>query len=488
MIIPIILFSIWSIVLFLLIIASDSYDTTHLYLPSIIGTLVFCVFLFSQKHNTTKGIRNWGLRPTYICFLGLIIVNLQFFFDYAIGLSDLPSPLSTFGDYKDICLYGSLLFINIFTFTNFATNRSFESNKIVSVKTNYKIWELLYVAVFCVFILTINIQQFLSGEIYWGSGASDYNWDISNSAETILKTIGVILITLYTKRISEKGTPNISIKSYCKSIPFLFWIPFLLYTGLRLVSGDRGPVLYNILLVFYSYVLVSHKYLKIKIAIPLLLLGAFAVTLLGVIRSRDTNLSYIEKIEQSLIRQEEMDATSARTISPFTRELAGSVQCNYIAVRDIESGTPYTYGKYTLLQVLTSFPGSKRSYFEPFGLTEDDFSSATYITKSFNGSNYYTYGIGTAAFAEAYLEGGLLGVIITAIILGWLFKKIDLSFGKNCRVSRLNICALFTILIFSYNAIYISRSSISLTLGSLIYTIIFYSILNFFIKRFRKAK
>lgn len=46
---------------------------------------------------------------------------------------------------------------------------------------------------------------------------------------------------------------------YLKSIPMLLLLVIGFYMGLRMMSGDRGPVIYTGLMLFYSYVITTQK-------------------------------------------------------------------------------------------------------------------------------------------------------------------------------------------------------------------------------------
>lgn len=477
--------AIWVLILIIFFTLGFGDSFSILYNPSIIISLIYWILCYSSSYRCPKSIRQWGFRPSYLCLIGLVVVNIQFFADYAFGLSDLPDHLYPgFSNYADKCFFGGLVFINVFVISNYVSYHNFKLIKTHATDCSTdKIWLVLYLISFVIFLYNINIPQFLSGEIYLGSGSSDFNAGISTSMESIFGTFIIILTAIYTKRLLSKNQ-KVSISQFFKAFPLLFWIPFLSYLLLRLLSGDRGPVLYNGLLIFYSFSLCTKKLINVKWAFPMIIGLAFIVTLLGVIRSRDTTLSYTEKIEASIQRYGEIEGVRSATISPPTRELANSIRCNYIAVKDIEEGqTDLKYGKYIFLKCISSFPGAKKAYYKPLGLSAEDFSSAEYFTQSWNHGSNYSFGVGSSAFGEAYLDLNIFGVIIIALVLGWLFKMVDLGFTIN--IDLISLPILIVLFRVSMQSFYIARSSFSILLGSIIYTLIVFYVINFFIKRFR---
>ena len=473
----------WCIILIAFFFISNNADLSITYPYFLIISFAYWILCFANKFHVNRTIRKWGFRPSYLCFIGLIAVNLQLLADYAFGLAKLPIDfLPEIYKYADICFFSGLIFITVFVLSNYITTDNFRKNRIGQKEClKDKTWLWLYIIAFILFIINIDIVQFLTGQVYIGSGASDAEAGISASMERLFNVFMVILVAIYTKRMLITQV-HYSIVQYIKSIPFIFWIIFICYLSLRLLSGDRGPVMYNGLLIFYSYSLVSKNLIKFKFALPMICIGAYIITLMGIIRSRDTTLSYLDKVQSSLTRYNEMSLDRTPTISPFTYELASSFRCNYVGIRDIEENrTGYKFGQYTILTAIGSFPGAKRKYFEPLGFDSSDFSSAEYLTISYNNSRNYTFGIGTSALGEAYLDANIFGVIIAALIIGIIYKKVDNSY--LCSGRALSIPILIVILKLSTLSFYLSRSSISLTLGDILNLLIVYFIFNFFIKK-----
>lgn len=480
---------IYSFVLYMLFLIGSGNKFETLYPICLVLLLVYIFLFYLSGLRENPKLYNWGIRPTYLCLLGILVVNLQFFADVSFGFSRLMQsmPLPWAENYSDKCFFGGMLFVVIFILTNYNCKTCWRSKNQRSITLNVWPWLIFMLLSFSVFLAKIDISSFINGSVYSGSGASDFKENISNSMERMFNVFLIIVLAVYTKKkLNKKET--VTIKQFFKEMPSLFWVLVIAYILLRLLSGDRGPVMYSSLSVLFSMLMVTHKTINMKRSILIIVAGAFTVTLLGVVRGRAFSLTYGEKIEESLKRLREINKERVKTVSTYTRELAGSMKCNFICVRDIEEGrTGYSFGRYTFLSAIGSFPGAKKKYFEYFGFKKSEMDSADYITQSYNGSASYDVGLGSSVFGESYLELGVIGIIITAAILGIVFKKVDLSYLNS---GELSIPVLIAVFKLSSVAFYVSRSSFSYTLSQVLYIWVIYFILNLIVKPlfYRKTK
>lgn len=469
------LFAVYSAILFLIsilgFIGGDRNEFQNYYGILIIFLIGYIVVYYRSGVKDLKQLYNWGLRPTYLCLLGLIIVNLQLFCDDIIGTVDIidSSSCNWAESISDRVFFGGYIFVLSFILANYYTKHSFVSKSVNNETTriyNLTPWIILAGLSFTGFIATINISHFISGEVYLGSGASDASTDSSQSFEHLLQVFCAITLVLYS--LNNTRTNNYhDIKHYIKGIPCLFWIIFICYMGLRIPSGDRGPIMFNSLLIFYTFTIYSGRTIGLKYSFILLVCAIFLVSVFGYIRAMDTSLNFSERFDEALVYMDDVHKRETSSFSPYTSELAHSVRCNFVAVRDIDSyDKEYAKGRFFILTTISAIPGSKTKYLNDLGFANENIRSSVYITKSYNGTNYYSFGLGSSAFAEAYLEFGILGVILTGLVLGWFFKKVDLTFLNPKYIS---VYILLFIIQISSISFYISRSSISQAFGKGIY-------------------
>lgn len=456
----------------------DGKNLGPVYGLMIIILAVYIWLYYKIGSKTDKQLYNWGLRPTYLCLFGLLVVNFQFFIDDISGIIDISeSSICPWADnYFNKVFWGSYIIILCYIIGNY-----YSSNKFNFFKPRQKLifnltpWIALMTLCFICFVLTIDLRGFLTGSVYEGSGASNASVSISDTFEHLFQVFTLIILALYPINNLNQAR-NASISSYIKGLNVIFWIIFTAYLLLRIPSGDRGPVLYNTMALVYSYILYSKKITRIKGSLILLAIAIFFASIMTFIRNVDTRLNTVDKINVALENMNNFRNRSNASISPLTAELAKSVRCNFVAVRDIDKNfTDYSYGRFMILRSLSSLPGAKTSYFNDMGFSNEEISSAVFITKSYNGSNFYTFGLGSSLFAEAFLELGIIGVILTGLFLGWIMKKVDVVIVKKTKVSP--ILSIFSLQLACIS-FYIARSSLSETIGKCIYIIVLFWIIN----------
>lgn len=440
--------------------------------------LFFFLFLhFRVEVISDRSLVRFWLRPSYIFFISLIIVNLQTIINVILGYECLEYYLGT-TQYSE-CLgksyYMALIAISSFLYGNtirIPTQGAHSYDKYWGLD----FWIILTIVSLAFFVINIDVMSFVTGLAYKGSGGYDRTVDLSSRWETIFDTFLTISIAVITYNHSN-NKEKWSVIRYLKIIPLPLFVCSIIYIFLRLLSGDRGMALYAILLYIYSYIYLSKIRLKLRYLLVILFVGSFFLTLLNNIRGYGSNQSLIEKVERGfediIVSTNEEDS---KTISVFTQELANSVNCNFISIYDIETNrTDYKYGVYNLCELIGGIPGMATACKKILGINLYDYSTTEYITISFFGK-YYLIGLGTTATAAIYLDFGIIGVMIGFLIIGCFFRYVDEKVVSN-RLS--SIVMLIVLLKMSSMAIYIPRSSFSWFLSRVVYIIIVFLLLNF---------
>lgn len=466
------------IVSLFLTLLSDGMSLSGLYIPFAIFTL-FVAFI-SYKKDSNASLQKFWLRPSIISFFSLVIVGFQLSIDDVLGNSSIDTTLfSGASAYADFCFFSAGIFIYSYLLgLEYKTNIIFKQKETIIKKKQAIAWLVLMIVSFVSFVSTIDVYFFLSGAAYQGSGDADYVFTISNTLEGLYQAFFYITLGCYSKLIGM-GTnePSKSFWRFLRGFPIVFWICVILYLILRLLSGDRGPVIYNSLAIIYAYIWCSKYKFKLSIVVVSLILGAMFVSFLGTFRSRDSDLSIAMKIYESIDRNKEHEGKS---IFGPTVDLAESEDTHFMAVRDIaQNRTSYSLGRFTLLSITSAIPGLKRKYLYDLGLTPGEIDSAVYFSISSQGKNY-SFGEGSSMFGEAYLEFGLIGMILFGLLLGFIYKQVDISLMQNRSFS---VISLAIILKLSAQAIYMGRTSFAIELGSVLHLIVLYLIFNFAIKR-----
>lgn len=464
-----IIFSIFNIYLFY---NSTDNNYEYLYIPTICAFFIICALFIKCGINEEKEIYTFWIRPTYILLLGLIIVNLQTIINVLLGIGTISDYLNK-SEYNDVfgkCLFLGILSIMGFIIGNYNTHRILKLGVYDNVKDTINLWSIFIAIMFVLFVIHIDVGSFINGSSYIDSGAYDRESDSSARYEQLLEIGFIIALSLHCKNIMNRN-PAISLIRYITKLPILFIIPFTIYILLRLLSGDRGPVIYNLCSLIMSYYLATHKKIKLVFVAIALIGASFFITILGTSRSIAADM---ESFSERFVVALDLSEDAPESIMPSTQELANSVNCNFIAVSDIDKNkTDFKHGIYNVFPILTSIPGSLWML-NKLGINARDMMSSEYLTTSFFG-RFYPYGLGTTAVAEAYLDFGALGTFLLFLIFGILYKKIDLCFISTKNISILAI--LFVIRIASIT-IYIPRSSFAFAMSRVIYTIIIFVVIN----------
>lgn len=427
---------------------------------------LFLFFVVFQK-QCSRPIQY--MRPFFILLLSCTIVNFQGIIDH-----DLLGYSNFFDEFKlerftDKCLYLAVIGQTSLTLGYINYNPRFSKRRINESFLNSKVLSILLIIAFCLFILFIDVKAFMIGDaskVNNGSAEREVG-TFSLYSEVLLTAIIIIYISTNAFRLRCLNK-KIGIKDYIHSYGIPFWIVYLAYLFLRLLSGDRGPVIYNLAILYFGYVYVSGFRLSLKGTLVLLFIGALAITLMGIARQQSTTLSFIDKVSTASTTFQDSENNS---ILPVTSELAGSGKIAAIAINGTEEkkSLHYGYGQYEICTIVLKIPFLSRlilSIFPKAKLT--DLSTSELFTREVLGANY-TYGLGTSAIGESYLDLYIFGPILVFFLFGMLYKRADICILNRKLVSPY----MLTLLMYmSGYAIYVGRSSFAFVLSGAIMTVI----------------
>lgn len=468
----------------------------YLFFPSFdptIGSfsLVFFGFIlvlyFIEGKSVDKTLYTSWLRPTYLLLISLIIVNFQSIINALLHLAPMGDYLKNevYAAYTSPVLSLSLACTTAFLIGNSHITKPFtkRDDYTGNVQLTLNVWTLLATVFFILFVQNIDLYRFLSGLDYENSGAADRIMSSSSYYEQLLTTAIIIVLAIYTKTLDT--CEHISLGTYLKKLPKLFLIVSGLYMTLRLLSGDRGPVIYTFCAYLYSYLMASKAHIKFRYVAVLLVAGAIGVTLLGVARDLNKDMDFAQRIKAATTEMKAADEVP--TISSATQELANSVNCTFIAVQDIkQKKTEYRMGEYNFYALIGSIPGSSFVLTKFFGVNLRDKMSSEYITVSHFGP-YYPLGLGTSAVADLYLDFGIIGAVIVFLLMGIFYRKIDYEY-VYAQTAGLSIFWMIIVLKISSYSIYTPRSCFSSTISAALYIAILYFVVNLFVSKMSSRK
>lgn len=463
--------------------------TTCLIYLDIEGSTIYNIMLVSYLMQASLFIstirresegKTQYLRPVFILLLGLTIVNFQVIIDTIYGAFRTEITIWRFQEYV-----GKLLYLGIIAQTSLSIgyvckrkNNTIREKEECPSEFDFPqyLWGGILIALFVLFILTIDVRAFLTGDSSVNDGSFDRKvGTLALYSELILNAIFVIIISVTANSYSNEEDK--SVKGFLSSFPTIFWIIFSVYIFLRLLSGDRGPVIYNITTLLFAYIYATKRVFSIASLSILLVVAALAVTVIGIARKKTSTLSFEAKIAYAV---EELKKSDTQSFVPITQELANSVKVTGIAIRGLDRGTiEQGYGRYNLTALTNAIPFSARLLYALFpAMREKSFVSSEVLTVEGYGKNYSS-GLGNTAIADVYLDFRTLGIPIMFFIFGLIYRKVDEVIVEERNVSPY---LLTFVLFLSSHAIYIGRSSFSFIVANACLYVLIQYVLNFLIK------
>lgn len=471
---------------FILVIVASSLSFLRVESSAIydimLGSYLIQVILFLVTiKNGTEGKVQY-LRPFFILLLGMMIVNFQVIIDTLFSSFKTELTIWRLQSYIGKCLYLGIIAQTSLTIGYIYRNHDYcievetEEIQLSEFDIPKYLWGALLIFLFVVFILTIDVKAFLMGDSAVNDGSFDRKvGTLALYSELILNVFFVIIISVTARTFASED--DTSIWKYIKSFPSVFLFVFGAYLLLRLFSGDRGPVIYNLATLLFAFIYATKRTFSATSLAVILIVGALGITIIGIARKKASTLSFETRIAYAM---EELKKSDAQSFIPVTQELASSVKVTAIAVRGIErKSIEQGYGRYNLMEWTNAVPFSSKLIYTLFPtLKEKSFVPTEVLTVEGNGRNY-SYGLGNTAIADIYLDFGTIGIPILFFIFGMIYRNID-----DVVVSKRNVSPyLLTFTLFmSSHAIYIGRSSFSFIMANACLYILIQYILSFSIR------
>mgnify|MGYP001525432265 FL=1 len=343
---------------------------------------IFLIVLQIKGYCTDKELKKIYLRHSTIFLIFFFIVFFQRATDFSLGIIDqdsisvydliwayVPSVVS-----KASAL--ALLALSTFLFGYHCYSPRLLKDCIYTYKFRSK-----YFLVTSGFGLLF-VYVALTGIGDFSKHSEDENMGFLMVAQAVLLAIVVIYSYEYKNKVNAKSI---------RILYFLFPLSLILfYLFVYFATGNRGGAIKVCLMLLASYVYIAKDGVNYKRIFVLFIIGAFSMTLIGIIRMQETkNLNEIS----SLISAKE-------TISPLTVELSGSVNTVHLVLANVPIKQNYNWGTSFINGFSVLVPGLSRithGVAEPSGET---------ITKMYFGENMpdWGWGFGSSCIADVYIS------------------------------------------------------------------------------------
>lgn len=422
-----------------------------------INTALF--FMYKKKARRSKKSGIWSL----IFLIGYLIVFFQLYIDLLIGNLDKNDRAFANSDTIMSCaiisLCGLLAFFCGYTFRAIKNKKFLQEKGRVLIPDTSLLKVLLPISL--VLFVIYNYRMILLG---------GYSQEMLEAqAGTMGLYSNILFQTFLFLYISYKSSTfkflgNRNFKLYVKHIGLVVNLCVIMYAIFILMSGERGPFIVICLAYWGGYLLSSKKDISYVRLIALLGVAAFVITLLGDMRKLDNNMAYWDKVKQSV----GVISTNESSFSPYTEELAGSVNTLHYAVDYVPEKHPYLYGSFQLRQLCAAIPFMNNLVYE---IADPHFkykSSAFFVTWIIQGDNY-TYGSGSSCNADLYLSFGILGVVIGCLLWGGIYRRIEDKVDTMIISNTTNVIILY----FLAYSLYVNRASMLCFFNFMVFTLIF---------------
>lgn len=189
----------------------------------------------------------------------------------------------------------------------------------------------------------------------------------------------------------------------------------LLYVVLVLVTGRRTEAIRIASLIIIAYIYCKSgnvNYRRILI-FGILSLGAFSI--IGVLRS----------LSSGSLQESARIISEYTSVSPFTRELAGSVNTLHIAMANYPDPYEFNFGETFIPSFFKIIPGLT-SFWENYIVGHHvDGSNEIFTSIYFSGDKIW--GLGSNIIADVYISFGIIGTCLVFFIFGRFVKYLEIK-------------------------------------------------------------
>lgn len=438
-------------------------DNTFIGIVLVVWVIATLSFLFLRKEYVDN-LHKQYIKFSTLFIISVSIIHFQAYIDLYLGLID-EDQTRLWVD-KDIINNGIVLsaIALIAFYLGYSINNGYKDQ--ISYRShlyprksrlNVSIIKSLNVIFFIIFLSQLN-SDFLNSSLY-GSGHREMG---SLFSYTVLlyetSFIAIIVLNIFNNKVNKF---QLTLKEFLTSNLSSF-IVLTIYISLVALSGDRGPIIYLTLSAVSGYFISSNKKISKLALLSLILVGSIAITLLGIVRTLDNkSLDSIKDAGENVIYPS--------SISPATKELAGSIRTLQVAIDAVPNKYPHTYGWFSMLNTSILIPGLNGIINQSLNTDILYLSSDNFLTIQFLGYNP-TWGIGTSCIADTYLDFGTYGILIIFLLFGYFSRFIESNIYMRGNPS---IILIATYVVFFSLSIYIGRSSLVVPFTKLTYVLIF---------------
>lgn len=365
-------------------------------------------WFFTHNKGRRYDLKKSYLRHSALFIFAFIVVFYQNDIDYLLGFLDGAESILWY----DTSVVSKALALSNVALTSMMFGYGIYQNREYRVKPSNKQYifrfkkEICYAGYFSLFVYLVTVPRaYLAGG--YNAGV-ERGW--SNVILVLMQALFVAMYAVYCYDAKFNKQQD--------KIGKDFYMPFLLtlaYIFIVLVTGRRTEAIRMGVLALLVYIYVTGRNVNYKRIFIVAISFSVIIALVGLMRSGGGSVN------------EGIDTLSeTASISPATKELAGSVNTLHVTVSHFPSQIGYTYGLTFFPNYLVLVPGLDSFYQNNIRGIGVVTSSAEMVTGLALGGDA-SYGMGSSVVADVYMAFGPIGVFVIFMIFGVFLRYLEVG-------------------------------------------------------------
>lgn len=400
-----IFFFIFFVDVLLFILAPTSMDKS--YMVTVLGIAFYTLVIYLRDCNRTGfKLKHVRLRHSVFFLICFFIVFFQCDLDYVLGIvdnNDVYLWINEKAVSKSLAISNLALISFIIGYRKYNGQEVFKPSVLIISNSAKKTLSLITLGLIVLYIVIVP-RDYLSNGYQRGIDAGG-----ASVIMGYLQACFISLFTIYSMSYSEDKYQSWS--SYFKK-PLVLAV---LYSILILVTGRRTEVIRVASVLLIAYLYCRYETVRYKKLLIYGFIGILLFSIQGALRAIESG-SVMESV--NLINQ-------YQSISPFTREYAGSVNTLHIAVENYPSKFDYNYGQTFFPSFFKIIPGLY--YFYETYIIQDYVPTSGEIFTDIYFSGDKIWGLGSSILADIYISFGVIGICLILMIFGYFVKYLEIS-------------------------------------------------------------
>jgi oligosaccharide repeat unit polymerase len=444
--------------------------------------VIFIFSLFIIRKENIDILKGQFMKHSVLFLISFFVVFFQSYFDFILGnieINNLSLWINHAIVIKSMIL--SIIALLCFLLGYLCYKKKIDNTKKIDAITKMKVVPNMYIYILLLIATILLVVYFYTvNPLYLiGYYGDEKMGSTAQSAIFYFNILLYVIIIQNNRNMSSSNKIPRNIIEYVRYQGYYLLGLIIIYLLSVMFSGDRGPIMTIGICYFSGYFILTRKKMSTKWGILLIFLATIFITVLGLVRNLDKDISFGDRLQQSFYN-EKVSPMGDASFSPYTKELSGSVKAWNIVVNYIPKHSDYLYGRFQFQQIFDIIYKSDLLYNVIFEDNSPKYNSPAKFVTWIHQGDFALHGNGSTCISDLYCDFGLIGIIIGMFIWGLFLRNLEIKMYSNITTSLSS--QVFSIIYFS-NSIYIPRSSILFPFQIAVCTFFLLFFLRFLSKR-----